>query len=153
NTFLQDGTYTITVTVAGNGGLATASSVLQVRPGAPPAHLTDVSSTLTHADEYYANIIILPAYQHYLGRTPSSFEVNSIWLGLIHSGWTDERVKAGFIGSLEYYNHVGGTDQRWVDAMYQDLLGRAPDPAGESGWVGALASGASRSAVAYGFAA
>ncbi len=41
----------------------------------------------------------------------------------------------------------------WVDAMYQDLLGRPADLTGQSYWVEQLKQGASRSGVAYGFAA
>jgi hypothetical protein len=36
--------------------------------------------------------------------------------------------------------------------MYENLLGRAADPAGEAVWLAALANGESRTAVAHGFA-
>ena len=61
-------------------------------------------------------------------------------------------MEAGFIGSTEFYNHAGGTDKDWVDAMYEDLLGRAADANGESYWVAQLQNGANRTAVAEGFA-
>ena len=68
-------------------------------------------------------------------------------------GMTDEQLEAGFIGSPEYFQHSGGTNQSWVDAMYLNLLGRGPDQAGEAYWVTALQRGANRGAVAFGFAA
>jgi hypothetical protein len=67
-------------------------------------------------------------------------------------GLTDERLEAGFISSPEFYTHAGGTDKAWVDALYQDLLGRPADAGGEAYWVHQLAVGVSRANVAYGFA-
>ncbi|HET6881661.1 MAG TPA: DUF4214 domain-containing protein [Pirellulales bacterium] len=116
--------------------------------GAPRSSLT---LALTHSDEYDARIIE-GVYQKYLGRAadPASL-VN--WTALMQGGLSDEQLEADFIGSAEYYLHSGGTDKSWVDAMYEDLLGRAADAAGEAYWVNALASGARRAMVAYGFAA
>ncbi len=68
-------------------------------------------------------------------------------------GLTDERLEAYFVGSDEFYRHAGGTYKGWVDAMYQSLLGRSADPAGESFFVQRLGAGANRTDVAYAFAA
>lgn len=110
-----------------------------------------VATSLTHSDEYFATII-RPAYQQFLSRDADAGGL-SYWTALMHGGLTDEQLEAGFIGSPEFYNHSGGTDKGWVDAMYQNLLGRLPDGAGESYWINQLAQGANRGAVAYGFAA
>src|SRR5262249_8338695 len=67
-------------------------------------------------------------------------------------GLTDEQLEAGFIGSPEYYQHAGGTDKLWVDAMYENLLGRDPDPSGEAFWIEQLGQGVNRALVAFGFA-
>jgi hypothetical protein len=109
------------------------------------------ASALTHSDEYYDNKIRV-AYDHFLGRDPDAAGL-AYWVGQYHQGMTDELLEAQFIGSPEYFNHSGGTNQGWVDHMYFDLLGRAPDAAGEAAWVNALAAGVPRSAVALGFAA
>jgi hypothetical protein len=106
---------------------------------------------LTHNAEYYANLVV-PAYTQYLGRAPSAQEELG-WIQAMENGLTDEQLQAGFIGSDEYYQHTGGTDQAWVEALYQDLLGRAPDPAGLAAWLSLLAGGASRASIAFGFAA
>src|SRR5215469_2351927 len=112
------------------------------------AALAGVAAQLTHSAEYFGNIIITPAYEKYLGRAPDAAGI-AYWVGQMQNhGLTDESLEAGFIGSTEFYNHAGGTDKDWVDAMYQDLLGRAPDPSGESYWVAQLQSGANRAAVA-----
>lgn len=106
---------------------------------------------LTHSDEYYDNKI-RQVYEHFLGRAPDDDGLN-YWLGQYHQGMTDELLEAQFIGSPEYFQHSGGTNKDWVDHMYFDLLGRAPDPAGETSWVNALTNGMDRSVVAMGFAA
>jgi len=110
------------------------------------------TSQLTHSAEYYANIIIRPAYLQYLGRDADS-EGLAFWVAQMQHGLMDEELEAGFIGSDEFFNHAGGTNKLWVDAMYQDLLGRAPDPQGETYWVTQLDQGTSRATVALGFAA
>jgi uncharacterized repeat protein (TIGR01451 family) len=109
------------------------------------------TTSLTHSNEYYDDVIER-AYEHYLGRQADAAGLQ-IWQQSLQAGLTDEELEAGFIGSPEYYQHSGGTDQSWVDHMYFDLLGRAPDAQGEAYWVAALAAGESRSAVALGFAA
>jgi hypothetical protein len=109
------------------------------------------ASALTHSDEYY-HIVIQAAYQHYLGRAADAPGLAS-WTGAMRAGLSDEMLESGFIGSPEFYQHAGGTDRAWVDAMYLDLLDRPADLAGENSWVAALAVGVSRTAVAFGFAA
>jgi uncharacterized repeat protein (TIGR01451 family) len=122
----------------------------QLDGGAPRGN---VAALLVHSDEYYADIIITPAYSKFLGRTPDATGI-AYWVDQMqHNGLTDEQLEAGFIGSAEFYTHAGGTDKTWVDAMYQDLLDRLADAAGESYWTSQLAHGAQRSDVAYGFAA
>jgi hypothetical protein len=44
----------------------------------------------------------------------------------------------------------GSANATFVCAVYEDLLGRAPDPSGEAGWLAALSSGSSPTQVAYG---
>ncbi len=112
---------------------------------------SDLTAMLTHSDEYYGNRI-RQAYQDYLGRGADGGGLN-FWLARMRSGLTDEQLEAAFIGSSEFYAHAGGSDRAWVDEMYFDLLGRAPDAAGEAYWTNALAHGANRSQVAAGFAA
>jgi RHS repeat-associated protein len=129
-----------------DGGLAFWTT--QLDQGAPRAA---VASALDHSAEYFATII-RPAYQQFLGRPPDDGGL-AYWINQMAQGLTDEQLQAAFIGSPEFYNHSGGTDKAWVDAMYQNLLGRAPDPGGENYWIGQLAAGAGRGAVAYGFAA
>ncbi|HEV3024713.1 MAG TPA: DUF4214 domain-containing protein, partial [Pirellulales bacterium] len=108
---------------------------------------------IDHSAEYFARIIVTPAFERFLGRAPDAAGL-AFWVDQLQDhGLTDEQLEAGFVGSVEYYQHSGGTDALWVDAMYLDLLGRAPEPQGEAYWLGRLAVGVSRTDVAYGFAA
>ena len=78
------------------------------------------------------------------------------------SGWTDgltsgslslPQVVAGFTNSPEFQADYGTlNNQQFVDLLYQNVLGRAPDPTGEAGWTTALNDGAlARSGVVLGF--
>jgi hypothetical protein len=120
----------------------------QLTSGVPRSQ---IAIALTHTTEYFSTII-KPAYEQFLGR-PADDAGLSFWISQMQNGLTDEHLEAGFIGSPEFYQHAGGTDKLWVDAMYQDLLGRQPDMQGESFWVQQLAMGAQRADVAFGFAA
>jgi hypothetical protein len=49
-----------------------------------------------------------------------------------------------FYGSREYVNRSGGSNAGLVDALYRDILHRAPDEAGRRYWIGLLDSGRAR---------
>jgi len=102
------------------------------------------------SDEYQANLI-LHDYQQLLGRAPLASEV-TFWLTAMQTGISDKDVLADFTQSPEYYQRAGGTDRAWIDGLYHDLLGRTPSTGEENAWLAVLASGASRGAIASGFA-
>ena len=108
------------------------------------------ANLLTHSDEFFDNKIER-VYQQFLGRDADDAGL-IFWRNLLGAGLTDEQLEADFIGTPEFFEHSGGTNTLWVDHMYFDLLGRAPDTAGEIFWVNALNAGAARSLVAVGFA-
>ena len=121
---------------------------LQLDSGVPRS---TVVNAIDHSPEYFANIIITPAYEQFLGRSPDAAGLN-FWVNQMLLGLTDQQVQANFIASNEFFAHSGGTNVLWVDAMYNDLLGRPPDAQGEAFWVTQLALGASRYSVAFGIA-
>lgn len=127
-------------------GLAFWVNALQ--SGLPRSNL---SNLLTTSDEYLTDRI-QKAYNDFLARSPDSAGL-AFWLSQMKHGLTDEQLEAGFIGSAEFFAHGGGNNRSWVNEMYFDLLGRAPDAQGEDFWVNALAQGANRAGVAAGFAA
>ncbi len=88
-------------------------------------------------------------YQHFLKRADSATERQE-WVNVFVSGGVSEvQVEAAFLSSQEYQNLYPG-DTAFVDALYQDVLGRAADPNGAAGWVQLLESspnGGSRNSV------
>jgi hypothetical protein len=89
-------------------------------------------------------------YQYFLGRAADPAGL-ATWVGLLNAGWSDQAVLEGILGSAEFYAHAGGTPSGFVTALYEDLLGRAPDGGGLATWVGLLNAGVSRGAVVAGF--
>jgi hypothetical protein len=91
--------------------------------------------------------VIGPAYQRLLGRAvdPSGL---SFWLGQFHRGLTDEQFEAVLIGTQEYFNHAGGTNAAWLDALYHDVLRRPADGSGLSFWLPQLNAGLDRTSLA-----
>src|SRR5437870_291470 len=51
---------------------------------------------------------------------------------------TMEQVKAAILGSPEYFQKQGNDNTAWVQAVYQAVLNRPIDPAGQSAWTNAL---------------
>jgi hypothetical protein len=90
--------------------------------------------------------LVTADYIKYLGRTPSAPEVAS-WVAVLQQGQTPEQVINAFVSSAEYFQKQGGTNSGWVNQVYQDLLGRAPDP-GSQGFLTQLNAGVARSLVA-----
>ncbi len=90
--------------------------------------------------EYRANQINR-LYEKYLGRKADSDGLafwSSIWGA--HGG--PEPVEAGIIGSAEFYATAArlhpnlSPNAAWITVLYQDLLGRDPEPQGLAAWVG-----------------
>ena len=54
------------------------------------------------------------------------------------NGMTLEQVKAVILGSPEYFQKHGNDNTAWVQAVYEAVLNRPIDPAGQSGWTNAL---------------
>jgi hypothetical protein len=151
-------TINIALSNAGGGAvlLTPSSLVLTITDPLPiqpiPANLGAIASAFTH-DAEPLSIFVTGAYHLYLKRLPDSQGL-TYWIDqLQHQGMTDEKLETGFLSSAEYIQNHGGTGQAWVIGMYQDLLGRNPDPGGLTYWAGVLVQGGSAFSVALGFAA
>jgi hypothetical protein len=67
------------------------------------------------------------------------------WTEAIRTGVVPvEAATALIVGSSEYYEHVGGTDTKFVEALYKDILSRTADPGGLAYWIGRLDAGLDR---------
>ena len=156
----QTGDKTLTVTLSNPGGgavlLEPNSLSLTITNSLPvqliAKNLVALASGLTHSPEALS-IFVTNAYHLYLKRAPEAQGL-AFWIDQMQNqGLTDEKLETNFISSTEYIQNHGGTGQAWVIGMYQDLLGRNPDPGGLTFWTGQLASGSSAFSVALGFAA
>ena len=91
--------------------------------------------------------MIFRLYETALGRVPDALGENN-WNGRVNQGLLLANLANDFLNSAEHQLVFGNqTDMAFVTQLYQDGLGRAPDANGQSAYLGALASGASRAQV------
>jgi hypothetical protein len=64
------------------------------------------------------------------------------------NGGTAAEVEAALLGSAEYFQLHGGSNNSFLSAVYQDVLSRALDDSGAQTWGSLLAGGSTREAVA-----
>jgi hypothetical protein len=123
-----------------------ASWTAQLDRGVSPNTVSlGIATSAESATDYVTN-----CYKVYLGRTPDSGGLN-FWLGQLKSGRTPNQVAASILGSPEYFARAGSTNQGFITALYRDVLGRDADTSSNTFWLNALASGVSRTTVAFDF--
>jgi streptogramin lyase len=106
--------------------------------------LPQVVTDFLNSTEYLSNVVG-SYYQNFLGRAGSSAEIAS-WVGAIQGGVTEEQVTAFFLGSPEF-NQSHADNSSFVQALYNDILGRQGSSTEVSAWVSVLSAGVSRSQV------
>lgn len=110
----------------------------------------NLTTALALTDEW-AGSMVDDFYQAVLGRAADA-EGRAHWLGKIVGGVRVEAVGVRFYGSVEFFEQSGGTNEGFVAALYQELLGRQADTEGLASWVAALDQGRmSTEGVASGF--
>jgi hypothetical protein len=88
------------------------------------------------------------AYNRMLHRSADAGGRNAFF-NFLESGGTVEQLEALIAGSPEYFQTLGGgTNDGFLDPLYQDGLARAVDASGRATWDQALATGSSRTQVA-----
>jgi len=98
-----------------------------------------LTTGLSRSDEW-AGRQINELYQKVFGR-PADAGGRSYWLSQVQRGMRMEEIAAQFYGSEEYFNGAGRANDRFVDELYLDLMGRASDPSGKAHWVEQLRTG------------
>jgi hypothetical protein len=73
-------------------------------------------------------------YQQYLLR-PADAAGLANWKTVWGEDGGPEKVRAFFAESDEFYNSAGGSPDTWINALYQRILARSPDPQGEQFWL------------------
>lgn len=90
--------------------------------------------------EYNRNLVA-DAYQSVLGRTADGPGLAS-WTDVLTSTGRDDSMYAGLAGSDEFFKSRGrGDTLGFLDAMYQNFLGREVDPNGVATWGSRLEDG------------
>ncbi len=96
----------------------------------------------------YQTLVVQNLYMRYLGRPADPAGLQQ-WVSFLDSGGTVEALAANLIGSPEYFQKAGGTNDAFLTALYQDVLGRAIDSKGQAFFTGELNGGTSREEVAF----
>ena len=96
----------------------------------------------------YVDLTVNNIYERYLHRDAGNSGLQH-FAALSFQGATDEQISAAVIGSDEYFvTQGGGTNEGFVNAMYEYALGRPVDPEGLAFWLSQLAGGMTRTQVA-----
>jgi hypothetical protein len=101
-----------------------------------------VAGDIAHSGEA-TDHLVKTWYQTYLGRTAAGGEEQSFVNSLLQ-GASEEVVLSRILGSSEFFNHAltlvasGTPQERYVQALYQLLLGRTGGTSEVAGWVSAL---------------
>ncbi len=83
-------------------------------------------------------------YQAALGRAPDQAGLG-YWVRSVQAGAPLDALSSSFLGSAEFTARFGTLDNAgFVTRLYQNVLGRAPDPSGYTYWVNQLSAGETR---------
>ena len=85
-----------------------------------------------------ANTDLVALYRATFGRVPDAAGL-AYWTNLLSDGLTFEQI-AGFFAEAEKFEQRFGapTDSAFIDLVYQNVLGRDPEPAGMAYWLTVL---------------
>ncbi|WP_454860083.1 N-acetylmuramoyl-L-alanine amidase [Promicromonospora soli] len=83
----------------------------------------------------YRKVRIAAAFQATLGYTPSSTQVSNYLSQVKQKTRTIDQIEPFLMGTSTYYKHVGGTDAKYVTALYQHILHRPPTSDQLNHWI------------------
>ncbi len=136
-----------------NGGMSRTGVVTGFSESAEYTGSTELVSRAFATSVLHGDFVgeIYRLYGATLGRTPAPIEMEN-WAPAATQGYSLADLTSFFTGSTEFQQRYGSLDNNgFVTLLYNNVLGRAPDSAGLSGWVGLLNGGASRETVTMGF--
>jgi uncharacterized protein DUF4214 len=129
--------------------LASGISRGQVVLGFAESPENETDTLATAGDKNNAEAFRL--YQATLNRAPDQAG-QTFWSSALGNGATPEQLAQGFIGSAEFQQKFGSLSAAdFVSQLYQNVLHRAGDPAGQQFWTTQLQQGASQASVVVGF--
>ncbi|WP_246703589.1 beta strand repeat-containing protein [Rhizobium sp. P28RR-XV] len=110
-----------------------------------------LSRTTVVSDDPFGATIRNELYRLYhavLGRDPDAAGF-ATYASALNTGTTAVQVVAMMIGSAEFAQKYGTlTDLQFAQLLYQNALGRAPEPGAAEAWVSAIAAGTTRASLA-----
>lgn len=112
----------------------------------PQGGRDQIATIFLNSNEYRTDLLN-GVYQQMLGR-PIDAGGLSFWLNAMQAGLPIESVITAVAGSSEYVFDHGSSTQGLVQALYQNLLGRAASPGDVAYWSGILSRGVPPSSVA-----
>jgi hypothetical protein len=105
-----------------------------------------IASAFVSSPEFQTNVI-RSAYELFLSRAPSRTEVNN-WLVRFQNGLNEQQFEAVVLASDEFLQTHASDTNSWLNAVYEQVLGRPAEPAGLADWNQVLQNGSLRSDVA-----
>ncbi|MFL6542309.1 MAG: DUF4214 domain-containing protein [Chthoniobacterales bacterium] len=109
---------------------------------------TDIGLQVAQSVEFDASTTNA-AFQKFLGRAPGALELhNSVFLYL-QQGAMETTLFATLLGTDEYFSTRGkNNNSTWIDAVYSDVLNRAPSSQEREAFLDFLKQGSTRTSVA-----
>ncbi|HEX7447899.1 MAG TPA: DUF4214 domain-containing protein, partial [Pirellulales bacterium] len=92
------------------------------------------------------NDLVQGMYQKFLGREADAGGL-AYWSGVLNHN-TLEDTEAALVATPEFFAQAGGTNNGYIDRLFQVALGRAPDASGRGQFEADLAAGMSREQIA-----
>lgn len=102
----------------------------------------DVATAFATSDEWLG-VVVDDLYDDILGRAPDPGG-RAFWVSQLQAGVAAPEVVSSFFASDEYFESVGGTNPKFIDALYDAVLRRPSDAGGRDFWVDELDNGAAR---------
>jgi mucin-19 len=133
---------------ADSGALTTFGSALTA---GTETHGSLVNTLLTSTE---FNMFVAPVSRLYMAafrRVPDAGGLDN-WVAYVRAGNPLQSAADAFVASQEFQLTYGSlNDTQYVTLLYENVLGRAPDPAGLADWVMQLSTGSSRGQILIGF--
>ncbi|MEZ5410708.1 MAG: DUF4214 domain-containing protein [Acidimicrobiales bacterium] len=117
-----------------------------------PARTTSGINPVVASSIFKYRAQVVRQYLAYFGRLPDSAGLQH-WVNARRSGLSLAAMSDSFASSDEFRARVGHLDNvGFIDLVYRQVLGRAPDSGGLAYWAQVLSQGTSRGQVMVGFA-
>jgi hypothetical protein len=98
-----------------------------------------VASAIVNSPENFTDFVT-HEFNSLLRRAPD-IQGLDFFVSRMEHGMLPEAVEAAFVSSSEYISDHGNTPVGWLNGVYNDLLGRSPDPMGLNHWLTRLQAG------------